>query len=130
MSCFPKLGKQPSGNALGKRPETHPTLRLETHRETPGNTLPGIVGNSPPHRGGVSQPPLLAYPCGSQVRVLCPYCGRWHYHGAAVLGHRVAHCGAGAGYMLVLADDRPATGAGDLPRHRRLSGAAMQGGAA
>jgi len=49
-------------------------------------------------------PPLPAYPCdnGAQVRVTCPYCGREHYHGAAVLGHRLAHCGADAGYVLTV----------------------------
>jgi len=37
---------------------------------------------------------LPAYPCedGAQVRVWCPYCNAWHYHGAGTLGHRVAHC--------------------------------------
>ncbi|MBK7169013.1 MAG: hypothetical protein IPH83_07140 [Gammaproteobacteria bacterium] len=41
----------------------------------------------------------------------CPHCGRRHHHGAGgpgadpaeYLGHRVAHCGSGAGYVLVAA---------------------------
>ena len=46
---FPKLGKQPRERAR-EAPELTPTSEgaCETHRETPGNTLPGIVGNSPP----------------------------------------------------------------------------------
>ncbi len=34
------------------------------------------------------------------LRVLCPYCGKWHIHGVkAGSGHRVAHCGRG-GYTI------------------------------
>ena len=51
-------------------------------------------GSNPPH--------VEAHRCGVQVRVMCPYCGREHYHGAAVLGHRLAHCGARAGYVLTV----------------------------
>jgi hypothetical protein len=29
---------------------------------------------------------------GMLLRVSCPYCGREHAHGAAVYGHRLAHC--------------------------------------
>jgi len=39
-------------------------------------------------------------PDGACVRVTCPYCGRQHLHGAAVLGHRWAHCDARRGYVL------------------------------
>ena len=50
-----------------------------------------------------SNPPCVeAWPCGEQVRVSCPYCGRDHYHGAATLGHRLAHCGAGVDYILTV----------------------------
>jgi len=57
-----------------------------------------------PARGRPAALRLPAYPCdnGAQVRVTCPYCGREHCHGAAVLGHRLAHCGAGAGYVLTV----------------------------
>lgn len=42
------------------------------------------------------------------VRVLCPYCGAEHTHGAGLdgrtLGHRVAHCTSGGprGYMIAV----------------------------
>jgi|SRR5450759_572257 len=57
-----------------------------------------------PARGRPAALRLPAYPCdnGAPVRVSCPYCGREHYHGVAVLGHRLAHCGAGAGYVLTV----------------------------
>jgi hypothetical protein len=57
---------------------------------------------------------LPAYPCddGRQLRVWCDACNRWHYHGAAVAGHRVAHCcpdspHRAAGYVLVPTEVTP-----------------------
>lgn len=46
---------------------------------------------------------------GYSWRVTCPYCGKTHHHGGgpldqdphALLGHRLAHCGSGDGYVLV-----------------------------
>lgn len=29
---------------------------------------------------------------GKSLKIVCPFCGKVHSHGAAVLGHRVAHC--------------------------------------
>ena len=54
-------------------------------------------------------PVMLCEPVeGAQWRFWCPYCVRWHYHGAGP-GHRTAHCfGLGdldpwpAGYVLRL----------------------------
>lgn len=45
---------------------------------------------------------------GRQVRVLCPFCKRRHYHGAASGGHRIAHCGRG-GYVLALTESTTTT---------------------
>lgn len=40
------------------------------------------------------------------LSVTCPFCGREHYHGGGdgqepTFGHRVAHCHASAGYVLM-----------------------------
>ena len=39
-------------------------------------------------------PVVLAWPTESskQVKVWCPYCQKWHYHGSACEGHRLPHC--------------------------------------
>jgi len=30
--------------------------------------------------------------CDNQIRVWCPYCRDFHYHGGTEGGHRAAHC--------------------------------------
>ncbi|CAH2606531.1 conserved protein of unknown function (plasmid) [Rhodovastum atsumiense] len=61
-------------------------------------------------------PILPAYRVGSDTYVIwCTHCRRWHRHGAAMAGHRVAHCTtprspySATGY--VLEDAGPATDA-------------------
>lgn len=52
---------------------------------------------------------------GYSWRVTCPYCGKIHHHGGgpldqdprALLGHRLAHCGAADGYVLVASGSIP-----------------------
>lgn len=52
-------------------------------------------------------PVVLCDRVGRQLRIICPFCGKFHYHGAGGgEGHRVAHCatkGASTrGYVLEL----------------------------
>ena len=52
-------------------------------------------------------PVVLCDRVGRQLRIICPFCGKFHYHGAGGgEGHRVAHCGTTAasarGYVLRL----------------------------
>ena len=55
-------------------------------------------------------PRLLAYRSGrTTVVIWCRHCQRWHTHGSAVGGHRVAHCAWKSpymenGYYLILTD--------------------------
>lgn len=61
-----------------------------------------FVGCAPYFEGIKGKIPiLLAYPnTDNQVKVWCPFCRAWHYHGA-LNGHRVAHCGHDSGSPFV-----------------------------
>lgn len=50
-------------------------------------------------------PRVAATLAGKQLIVRCPFCGKLHFHGASVFGHRISHCRQGPGYRLVPAQD-------------------------
>jgi hypothetical protein len=69
-------------------------------------------------------PTLSAYRVGYQYVVWCAYCRKWHYHGAARDGHRLAHCSHSSspyltsGYILHDVGPAPADVLSDLKRRR------------
>ena len=54
-------------------------------------------------------PVVEAHPVGEQFVVRCPFCGRLHFHGAAVYGYRISHCALGRSYRLVPAQVQDTT---------------------
>ena len=63
-----------------------------------------VLNPAPADKVPVVQGTLTA--SGTRISVVCPYCLREHFHGAAAGGHRLSHCtgefGQSRGYSIVL----------------------------